>query len=154
MAYFSTEEYGARLAGTRRAMQERDIDVLIVTDPSNMAWLTGYDGWSFYVHQAVIISHTEEPIWWGRAMDALGALRTVIMADDNVVGYDDTYVQNPQKHPMETLATLLHDRSFTGRNVGVELDNYYYSAAAHASLTRALPGRTFIVIPVIPITPP
>ena len=41
MAYFSTEEYEARLAGTRRAMQERDMDILIVTDPSNMAWLTG-----------------------------------------------------------------------------------------------------------------
>ncbi len=144
MAYFSTEEYEARLAGTRRAMQERDIDILIVTDPSNMAWLTGYDGWSFYVHQAVVITHSEEPIWWGRAMDALGALRTVIMADENVVGYDDTYVQNPQKHPMETLAALLHDRGFTARNVGVELDNYYYSAAAHACLTRTLPERTFI----------
>ena len=52
---FSREEYAARLAKTRKAMEQRGVDLLIVSDPSNMAWLTGYDGWSFYVHQAVIV---------------------------------------------------------------------------------------------------
>jgi Xaa-Pro aminopeptidase len=33
-------------------MEAKGVDLLIVSDPSNMAWLTGYDGWSFYVHQA------------------------------------------------------------------------------------------------------
>nr|WP_284509605.1 aminopeptidase P family N-terminal domain-containing protein [Salinivibrio costicola] len=46
---FSYEEYSARLAKVRYAMEENDIDTLLVHDPSNMAWLTGYDGWSFYV---------------------------------------------------------------------------------------------------------
>ena len=41
---FERAEYDARIAKTRRAMTERGIDLLIVTDPSNMAWLTGYDG--------------------------------------------------------------------------------------------------------------
>lgn len=31
------------------------IELLIVTDPSNMHWLTGCDGWSFYVHQRVLL---------------------------------------------------------------------------------------------------
>ena len=50
---FERAEYDARIAKARRAMTERGIDLLVVTDPSNMAWLTGYDGWSFYVHQCV-----------------------------------------------------------------------------------------------------
>ena len=38
-------EYEARIGKTRCAMQVRGgIELLIVTDPSNMAWLTGYDG--------------------------------------------------------------------------------------------------------------
>jgi Xaa-Pro aminopeptidase len=44
---FTREEYAARLAKTRRAMAEKGLDLIIVSDPSNMAWLTGYDGWSF-----------------------------------------------------------------------------------------------------------
>ena len=43
----------------------------IVTDPANMNWLTGYDGWSFYgaVHQCVLVGLEGEPLWFGRGMD-------------------------------------------------------------------------------------
>ena len=136
--HFDRAEYEARIARTRAAMAARGIDALIVSDPSNMAWLTGYDGWSFYVHQAVVLGPEGEPVWWGRAMDALGAKRTVFMDHDNIAGYDDTYVQNPAKHPMETLAALMAERGLATGRVGVELDNYYYSAAAHRSLTAGL----------------
>ena len=44
---FSLAEYTERLAKTRVAMQAAGIETLIVTDPANMAWLSGYDGWSF-----------------------------------------------------------------------------------------------------------
>lgn len=135
---FSRAEYAARIERTRAEMARRGLDTLIVSDPSNMAWLTGYDGWSFYVHQAVVLGAEGDPVWWGRAMDALGAKRTVFMGDDHIVGYDDTYVQNPDKHPMETLARLLKDRRLDAGRIGVEMDNYYYSAAAHAALGRAL----------------
>lgn len=136
---FTTAEYRARLARTRAAMAARGLDWLVVTDPSNMAWLTGYDGWSFYVHQAVLLGHDGAPLWWGRAMDALGALRTVWMDDGAVHGYDDSYVQNPDRHPHLTLAALIRDSGGAGARIGVELDNYYYSAAAHRTLAEALP---------------
>ena len=70
---FSSSEYQRRLALTRQAMERAGIDTLFVTDPSNMAWLTGYDGWSFYVHQGVIMFADQDPIWWGRAQHANGA---------------------------------------------------------------------------------
>ncbi|MEH6545822.1 MAG: aminopeptidase P family N-terminal domain-containing protein, partial [Sneathiella sp.] len=66
---FSADEYSERLKKTRESMQAKGIDVLLATDPSNMAWLTGYDGWSFYVHQCVVVSLHEDPIWYGRSMD-------------------------------------------------------------------------------------
>ena len=47
--HFTLAEFHRRIARTRAAMQDRGIDTLIVSDPSNMNWLTGYDGWSFYV---------------------------------------------------------------------------------------------------------
>ncbi len=133
---FERREYSERIAKVRAAMERRGLGVLVVSDPSNMAWLTGYDGWSFYVHQAVVLGLEGDPVWWGRAMDANGARRTVFMGADDIVGYDDTYVQNPEKHPMEVLAVLIGER-FGGR-VGVELDNYYYSAAAHRALSKGL----------------
>ncbi|WP_114967235.1 ectoine hydrolase DoeA [Alkalilacustris brevis] len=141
---FTDAEYWARIAKTRTEMEGRGIDLLVVTDPSNMAWLTGYDGWSFYVHQAVLLPMEGEPIWWGRDMDAAGALRTVFMKEtDSVVGYDDSYVQNPQKHPMEALAYQIIDRGWNTGWIGVEMDNYYYSAAAHQTLVNHLHEARF-----------
>jgi ectoine hydrolase len=40
---FTHAEFAERLARTRRAMEAKGIDLLIVSDPSNMNWLTGYD---------------------------------------------------------------------------------------------------------------
>jgi ectoine hydrolase len=109
-----------------------------------MAWLTGYDGWSFYVHQGVLLLQSGDPIWWGRAMDAAGALRTTYLKAGDIVGYDDTYVQNPAKHPMETLATLIADRGIKAGRVGVEMDNYYFSAAAFLALQSGLGQATLV----------
>jgi len=142
---FSHAEYWARIARTRAEMELRGIDLLVLSDPSNMAWISGYDGWSFYVHQAVLLGLEGEPVWWGRGMDMAGALRTVFMGEtDSVIGYDDSYVQNPQKHPMEALAALILDRGWSQGRIGVEMDNYYYSAAAHATLAAHLHAARMI----------
>ncbi len=141
---FTREEYDARLAKVRKSMIEHEVDVLVVADPSNMAWLTGYDGWSFYTHQAVMVDHDSEPIWWGRIQDANGAYLTVYMGRDRVVGYPDELVQSTERHPHEHLARIMRDLGLGTGHVGVEMDNYYYSAAAHAHLARGLPDATFI----------
>ena len=106
---FRREEYDRRLTKTRAAMAERGLDVLIATDPSNQAWLTGYDGWSFYVHQAVILPIEGRPIWWGRRSGRQRRVRTVDTDRTDVVGYPDNYVQSTERHPMQHLAALLKE---------------------------------------------
>ena len=143
---FGPLEYQRRLSKTRHAMQAADLDMLFITDPSNMAWLTGYDGWSFYVHQGVIIPADSDPVWWGRSQDANGALRTVWMSDDRIHGYADYFVQSNERHPMQDLARWLQEYRAGAKRIGVELDNYYYSAKAHQVLGETLaeisPGVT------------
>jgi ectoine hydrolase len=76
---FNLEEYQLRLEKVRQSMERQGLELLVISDPSNMNWLTGYDGWSFYVHQCVLISQYQEPIWYGRKQDAAGALRTTYL---------------------------------------------------------------------------
>ena len=140
---FSEAEYQRRLHKTRTAMEARGIEVLCVTDPSNMAWLTGYDGWSFYVHQGVVVFLDRDPWWWGRMQDRNGALRTVWMEDSRIHGYVDNYVQSTERHPMQDLAANLGAMGVATAHIGVEMENYYYSAKAHAVLTHELPDATF-----------
>lgn len=142
---FDRSEYAARIAKTRRAMEQAGIDLLIVSDPTNMAWLTGYDGWSFYVHQCVLLPMEGDPVWFGRGQDANGAKRTVFMTHERIIGYPDHYVQSPVRHPMDYLSKeVIAAFGWGGRRIGVELDNYYFSAAAYRSLQQNLPGATWI----------
>jgi len=141
---FTRHEYAQRLEKTRAEMQKRGIDLLIVSDPSNMAWLTGYDGWSFYVHQAVLVPPEGEPIWYGRGQDANGAKRTAYLAHDNIIGYPDHYVQSTERHPMDYLAKIIAERGWDKMTIAVEMDNYWFSAAAFASLQKHLPNARFV----------
>ena len=144
MPAFEKEEYEIRISKVRKSMDEKNIEVLIVTDPSNMAWLTGYDGWSFYVHQCVVLSLESEPFWYGRGMDANGAKLTVFMQRENIIGYPDDYVQNPEKHPMDYLCKILTEKNWAQKTIGVEKDNYYFTASCLESLQRNLVQANFV----------
>jgi len=141
---FTREEYQRRIDSTRSAMVDHELDLLVVSDPSNMHWLTGYDGWSFYVHQAVVLGLDGEPVWFGREQDANGALRTCFMDSENIIGYPDNYVQSTERHPMQYLSAQLVDRGLARGTIGVEMDNYWFSAAAFANLQNHLPDAHLV----------
>ena len=104
---FELSEYRRRIEKTRKAMAARGIDLMIVVDPSNMAWLTGYDGWSFYVHQCVLLAPEGEPIWVGRGQDANGAKLTAFMDHEHIIGYPDNYVQSSERHPFDYVSQVI-----------------------------------------------
>ena len=141
---FSRQEYADRLTKVRASMEARGIEVLVAADPSNMSWLTGYDGWSFYTPQAVVVTHDGEPWWWGRRMDANGARRTVYMDEAQILDYSDDHVMSTERHAFGQLAGLLDGMGHGSARVGVELDNYYYSAAAHQHLCAGLPDAEVV----------
>ena len=141
---FSQAEYDARLHATKTRMQERGIDLLLVTDPANMNYLTGYDGWSFYVPQVVLV-HLEaaQPIWIGRKMDARAAEVTTYLKRDNVIGYPDDYVQSLIKHPFDFVADRIIAWGWGEQVIGLEMDSYYFTATSYFSLHHQLPNARF-----------
>ena len=142
--YFSSSEFSNRLEKTKASMTKNNIEVLIISDPSNMNYLTGYDGWSFYVPQGIIISlDSKEPIWFGRKQDANGAKITTYLSLDNIIGYPEDLIQSPPKHPYDYVAKIIQDNHWLNKSIGVEMDSYYYSAECHARLLKHLPNVTF-----------
>ena len=69
---FSKKEYQDRLKKTQHSMQEKGLELLISQDTNNINYLTGYDAWSFYYAQCVIVHvNLEEPLCFVRAQDAV-----------------------------------------------------------------------------------
>ncbi len=145
MALFSTNEYLDRIANVKSAMQAKGIEILVICDPANMNYLTGYDGWSFYVPQAVlVIDDQTEPVWIGRMMDLNGARHTAFLKKENMIGYPEDHIQTAVKHPMNFVADFIKEKGWGGKNVGVENDAYYYTARSDAELKKTLGRDTLL----------
>ncbi len=141
MALFSSNEFLERIARTKSAMAKKGIELLVVCDPANMNYLTGYDGWSFYVPQAVlVIDDQEEPFWIGRNMDVNGAKHTAFIKSENMIGYPEDYIQSDIKHPMNFMADIIKEKGWAKKTIGVETDSYYYTARSDQALKKSL-GR-------------
>ena len=141
---FALAEYRTRLQAIRTEMARRNLDLLVVNDVANQHYITGYDGWSFYTPQVVLVPLAdEEPVWIGRAMDAAGGLLTAWMKPENVVGFPEDHVQRADRHPMDWIAGWITRKGWDRGNIGIELEAYYYSPKAHARLTAGLPNATF-----------
>lgn len=141
---FDVSEYESRVRKTKEAMARQGIEVLLCVNPSNMCYLTGYDSWSFYVHQTVIVALDEpQPIWIGRSMDANGAKITTYLDEKNILFYPDEYVQSMTRHPMHFVASFIKSRKWEKRIFGLEMDSYYFTAAACQGLKSALRNAKF-----------
>ncbi|HSH43346.1 MAG TPA: M24 family metallopeptidase [Arenicellales bacterium] len=143
---FPENEYQRRLAAVRARMSQQDLDLLLVNEPANINYLTGYDGWSFYVPQLVALplEDAATPTWIGRQMDTAQAPLTSWLPADHVVGYPETYVQATDRHPMDWIANHLRRRGWGDKRIGVETDAYYFSPRAMDHLRAGLPDAVFI----------
>lgn len=143
---FGREEYLQRLVRVKAGMKERGIDLLVVTDPANICYLTGYNAWSFYVHQAVMVAMNDEmPRFIGRYMDAFcGAVKTTWLNADHVHAYSDDHVQSTVKHPMDYMAGIIREIGCGNATIGLEKDAYYFTATAFESLRKGLPGARLV----------
>lgn len=141
---FDLDDYAERLARVRLEMQRKGFDLLVVNDIANQHYLTGYDGWSFYTPQCVVVPLEGEPVWLGRAMDAVGGRLTAWMSPENVVGFPEDYVHQSDRHPMDWIARWLADKGWGKGRIAVELDAYYYTAKAHACLVAGLPNAEIV----------
>lgn len=137
---FTQEEYADRLARVRKAMAARTFDVLVIGDPANINWLTGYDAWSFYTPQIMIVGLDLEPTWIGREMDAGAAAFTTYLPPELIVPYPENLVQQPHIHPAQFMGDWMAGRGLDGKNIGYEGDVYFLTPTAVSHLKSRLPA--------------
>ena len=140
---FSRDEYADRLTRVRRAMEKRGFDVLVIGDPANINWLTGYDAWSFYTPQIMVVGLDLEPTWIGREMDAGAAAFTTYLPDEQVIPFPETLVQQPDAHPAQFMGDWMAAGGMDGKRIGYESDVYFLTPAAVAHLQTRLPDSTW-----------
>lgn len=138
--YFTSNEFAERLANVRRRMDAQGLHALLVTDPANLNYLTGYNAWSFYTPQVLFVPREGDMLFFLRAMDAQGAFRTAWLPADNMIGYPESFVHRPDRHPFDWVADVLRERGLVEPNrVGLEMDSHFFSPKAYRALETGLP---------------
>ncbi len=140
----SMTEYGARLARVRAVLAERGLGALVVSDPANLFYLTGYDAWSFYTPQCLLVPAEGDVRLFARAMDAAGASYTCNLRLEQIHGYPEQLVHRPDVHPYDWIANVCHELIPAGADVAIESDAHYFTARSYLALSNGLPGRRLV----------
>jgi Xaa-Pro dipeptidase/ectoine hydrolase len=137
---FTKTEYKERLIKVKDAMQKKDIDLMISQDPANMNYLTGYDAWSFYYAQCVIVHvNADEPICFVRAQDAGGAYIKTYLKNENIIKYHEKYIHSWPLHPYDYLVEIIKQKKWDKLNIGLEMDSHYFTAYCYEKIKQGLP---------------
>ena len=142
---FTTEEYKNRLKKVQSEMQKKGIELLISQDTANINYLTGYDAWSFYYSQCVLVHvNSDEPLCFVRAQDAGGAFITTYLKKENIIIYDEKYIHTWPTHPYDALVDLIKKNKWDKINIGVEMDAHYFTAYCYEKLKKGLPNAKIL----------
>ena len=142
---FTVKEYKNRLKKVQSEMQKKGIELLISQDTANINYLTGYDAWSFYYSQCVIVHvNSEEPLCFVRAQDAGGAFITTYLKKENIIIYDEKYIHTWPTHPYDALVDLIKKKKWDKINIGVEMDAHYFTAYCYEKLKKGLPNAKIL----------
>jgi Xaa-Pro dipeptidase/ectoine hydrolase len=142
---FTKEEYKQRLKKVQSAMQEKGIELLVSHDTANMNYLTGYDAWSFYYAQCVLVHiNADEPICFVRAQDGGGAYIKTYLKDENIIKYHEKYIHTWPLHPYDYLVEIIKDKKWDKLNIGLEMDSHYFTAYCYEKIKQGLPNASLI----------
>jgi ectoine hydrolase len=139
-----TAEYTERLRRVRESMRQRSLGALVVCDPANLFYLTGYNAWSFYTPQCLVVPADGEPHLFARAMDAAGANLTCNLPIGQIHGYPEELVHRPDVHPFDWIAASARELVPAGELVGIEGDAHFFSARGYLALASGLPGNRLV----------
>ncbi|MFY9921519.1 MAG: Xaa-Pro peptidase family protein, partial [Mycobacterium sp.] len=137
-------EYTDRLRRVREAMAQNGFAALVVCDPANLFYLTGYNAWSFYTPQCLLVGADGSPHLFTRAMDAAGAGFTANIDDGHIHGYPEELVHRPDVHPFDWIAESVRGLVPAGESIGVEGDSHFFSARGYRALERGLVSNRLV----------
>ncbi|WP_434725488.1 M24 family metallopeptidase [Mesorhizobium sp. RIZ17] len=114
---FARSEYEARWTALKATMSQRGLQTVLTTDGSSMTYLSGYIGSSGYLPQMVILDAAwTEPKLVLRKQDVPLGIYTTQISRDNIIGYPETLVGNPERNGHDFVLDMLED---TGAHTGL-----------------------------------
>ncbi len=118
MPHFEKAEYAGRIARATAALQQAELDAILIFSPESQYWLTGYDTFGFAMFQCLVLASDGRLVLLTRLPDLRQARHTSILSDDEIRIWTEVEGANPAEELNDVLAELFLNRS----RLGVEMD--------------------------------
>lgn len=127
---FSSQYYSENLETIQKDMKSRNLAAVLLFDPENIYWLTGYRSIGYFTFQCVVILPAGKAIMVSRQVN-----HAVALSNDNIsefVTIEDT------RDPIDILCAFLDKKLAPSSNIGLELSSTYLSVKAYKQLKNQL----------------
>ncbi|MFO0998445.1 MAG: Xaa-Pro peptidase family protein [Alphaproteobacteria bacterium] len=135
---FPREEYEARLQRLYAEMDARKLDALILADPGNLFYTTGYYTFETSLHGCALLPRKGAPVIQVASLEVgVAVLKTWI---DDVVGYD----WSKSGDIVQQLVGFIKDRKLSTKRIGIEALLTGFRIQHLRDLEAALPRARFV----------
>ena len=133
---FSIEEYKARLSGVRARMAAADIDILLVTGPENLCYLSGYQTTGYYIYQALAVPLEGAPQFVTRRLEFTNVQSRSWIQDGYAVGDTESY--------FDATANCLEAMGGAGAAIGFDDQGFFLPAHILDGLRARMAGARLV----------
>lgn len=127
---FPPGEYDRRVAAARAALAGAGIDVMVVTGPENIFYLTGQQTPGYYTFQALVLPVDGEPAFVIRQLEYFNFIANTFIADAEV------YTDGDQ--PVDFLVDVIRRRGLAGRRIAIDKRGWFLPVAVYEALQERL----------------
>ena len=134
--FFTLQEYGNRLKALRHRMEEQGADVILVTSPENICYLSGYQTPGYYWFQTLLVPLEKEPVLITRLIESSNIEPFSIIEDARPYEDHDDWIGHTK--------TVLANLGLDGKRIGIDYDSFFLRPRDFTGLQGALDSGTIV----------
>ncbi|EJN16156.1 Xaa-Pro aminopeptidase [Bradyrhizobium sp. YR681] len=127
---FPKQEYDGRVARARALLAKAGIDVMVVTGPENIFYLTGQQTPGYYTFQALVLPVEGEPAFVVRQLEYFNFIANTFIANAQV--YQDGDL------PVNFLVNVIKDRGWASKRIAIDKRGWFLPVATYEALQDKL----------------
>lgn len=127
---FAKSEYDARVVRAREGLAVAGLDIILVTGPENIFYLTGQQTPGYYTFQALLLPVEGEPVFVIRQLEYFNFIANTFIPNAEV--YQDG------EDPVAFLTRVICDKGLAGRRIGIDKRGWFLPIATYEALQEAL----------------
>jgi Xaa-Pro dipeptidase len=134
---FPMEEFETRVAKVKEAMDERNIDLLLITGPENIYYISGFDSVGYYQYQILFLPRTEE-----QPKLLVQAVEEFLVKTTSWV--EDYLVWSHGSNPVEMTVNIIKDFVGESPTIGIEKNNWWLKINSYEQIKKQMPKAKFV----------